>query len=94
VYLRREAAHQLTTELAGRYGHIVIEALDIEAMKRSMGRRAFRRSAADAAMGLVKPQLAYKTVHFGSVLTIADRWFPSSQTHHGHTPNRTARRVG
>jgi putative transposase len=85
VHLRREAAHQLTTELAGSYGHIVIETLDIEAIKRSMGRRAFRRSVSDAAMGLVKPQLAYKTARFGSVMTVADRWFPSSQIHHGCT---------
>jgi putative transposase len=67
VHLRREAVHQLTTELAGSYGHIVIETLDIEAMKRSMGRRAFRRSVSDAGMGLIKPQLAYKTARFGSV---------------------------
>ena len=85
VHLRREATHQLTTELAGSYGHIVIETLDLEAMKRSMGRRAFRRSVSDAGMGLVKPQLAYKTARFGGVLTVADRWFPSSQIHHGCT---------
>ncbi|HWS92223.1 MAG TPA: IS607 family element RNA-guided endonuclease TnpB, partial [Mycobacterium sp.] len=85
VHLRREAAHQLTAQLAGSYGHIVIEDLDVAAMKRSMGRRAFRRSASDAAMGQVKPQLVYKTARFGSVLTVADRWFASSQIHHGHT---------
>lgn len=32
VHLRREAAHQLTTELAGRYGQIVVEDLDVAAM--------------------------------------------------------------
>jgi putative transposase len=85
VHLRQEATHQLTTELAGTYGHIVIETLDLEAMKRSMGRRAFRRSVSDAAMGPVKPQLAYKTARFGGVLMVADRWFPSSQIHHGCT---------
>jgi len=85
VHLRREATHQLTTELAGSYGHLVIEDLDVAAMKRSMGRRAFRRSVTDAAMGLVKPQLASKTARFGTVLTSADRWFPSSQIHHDHT---------
>jgi putative transposase len=85
VHLRREATHQLTTELAGRYGHIVIEDLDVAAMKRSMGRRAFRRSISDAGMGLVKPRLVYKTARFGGVLTVADRWFPSSQIHHGHS---------
>jgi putative transposase len=85
VHLRREAAHQLTTELAGSYGHIVIEDLDVAAMKRSMGRRAYRRAVCDAAMGLVRPTLAYKTARHGAVLTVADRWFPSSQIHHGCT---------
>ena len=55
VHLRREAAHQLTTELAGAYGHIVIEDLDVAAMTRGMGRRAFRRAASDASMGAIKP---------------------------------------
>ena len=85
VHLRREAAHQLTTQLAGTYGHLVVEDLDVAAMKRGMGRRAFRRAVSDTAMGLVKPQLAYKTLRHGSTLTVADRWFPSSQIHHDHT---------
>ena len=94
VHLRREAAHQLTTQLAGTYGHIVVEDLDVAAMKQGMGRRAFRRAVSDAAMGLVKPQLAYKTLRHGSTLTVADRWFASSQIHHGcHQPDRTPCRL-
>jgi putative transposase len=85
VYLRREAAHQLTTELAGVYGHIVIEDLDVAAMKRSMGRRAYRRAVSDAAMGAIGPQLAYKSTRYGGNLVVADRWFASSQIHHGCT---------
>ena len=85
VHLRREAAHQLSTELAGTYGHIVIEDLDVAAMKQSMGRRAFRRAVSDAAMGLVGPQLVYKTARRGGNLIVADRWFASSQIHHGCT---------
>ena len=69
VHLRREAAHQLSTELAGTYGHIVIEDLDVAAMKQSMGRRAFRRAVSDAAMGLVGPQLVYKTARRGGNLS-------------------------
>ncbi len=83
VHVRREAAHQLTTQLAGTYGQVVIEDLDVAAMKRSMGRRAFRRAVSDAGMGLVRPQLVYKTTRFGSELIVADRWFASSQIHHG-----------
>ena len=83
VHLRREAAHQFTTQLARTYGHIVVEDLDVAAMKRGMGRRAFRRAVSDAAMGLIKPQLAYKTLRHGSTLTVVGRWFASSQIHHG-----------
>lgn len=84
VHVRREAARQLTTELTGEYGEIVIEDLDLAAMKRGMGRRAFRRSVSDAALGQVRPQLAYKAGQGGTVLTVASRWFPSSQIQHGH----------
>ncbi|MBS4730490.1 IS607 family element transposase accessory protein TnpB [Mycobacterium sp. SM1] len=94
VHLRRQAAHRLTTELAGGYGHIVIEDLDVAAMKRSMGRRAYRRAVCDAAMGSIRPMLAYKTARHGAVLTVADRWFPSSQIHHGCAqPDGTACRL-
>ncbi len=83
VHLRREAAHQLTSWLAGTYSEVVIEDLDLAAMKRSMGRRAFRRSVSDAALGQIRPQLTYKMAWRGGALTIADRWFASSQIHHG-----------
>jgi putative transposase len=85
VHLRREAAHRLTTEVAGTFGHIVIEDLDLAAMKQSMGRRAYRRAVSDAAMGLVSPQLTYKIARHGGDLIVADRWFASSQIHHGHS---------
>jgi putative transposase len=39
----------------------------------------------DAAMGLVGPQLAYKSARHGVTVTVADRWFPSSRIHHGCT---------
>lgn len=94
VHLRREAAHQLTTDLARRFGEIVIEDLDIAAMKKSMGRRAYRRSVSDAAMGLIRPMLTYKVAREGGALAVAGRWFPSSQLHHGHTlPDGTACRL-
>jgi putative transposase len=83
VHLRREAAHQLTSWLAGTYSEVVIEDLNLVAMKKSMGRRAFRRSVSDAALGQIRPQLTYKMAWRGGTLTIADRWFASSQIHHG-----------
>jgi putative transposase len=66
-----------------RYGTVVVENLDVAAMGRSMGRRAFRRSAHRAGIGQVRPTLAYKTSWAGGRLVVADRWFASSKTHHG-----------
>ena len=83
VHLRREAHHQLTSWLAGTYHEVVIEDLDLAAMKKGMGRRAFRRSVSDAALGAIRPQLTYKMAWRGRTLTVADRWFASSQLHHG-----------
>jgi putative transposase len=81
--LRRESIHTLTTRLARRYGTIVVENLDVAAMGRGMGRRAFRRSVYQAGIGQVRPTLAYKTSWAGGRLVVADRWFASSKTHHG-----------
>jgi putative transposase len=81
--LRRESIHTLTTRLTRRYGRIVIEDLDVAAMGRGMGQRAFRRSVYQAGLGQVRPTLAYKTRWSSGHLMIADRWFASSKTHHG-----------
>jgi putative transposase len=81
--LRADAMHKLTTGLARAYGRVVIEDLDIAAMKRSMGRRAFRRSVSDAGLGGFRPKLTYKATWHGCDLVVADRWFASSKLHHG-----------
>jgi putative transposase len=81
--LRTQQVHTLTTRLARRYGTIVVEDLDVAAMGRGMGRRAFRRGVHQAGIGRVRPMLAYKTVQQGGRLLVADRWFASSKTHHG-----------
>ncbi len=83
VHLRKQASHQLTTMLAETYREVVIEDLDLAAMKRSMGRRAFRRSVSDAALGRIRPQLTYKMRWRGTAPAVADRWFASSKIHHG-----------
>ncbi|MHB8436643.1 MAG: IS607 family element RNA-guided endonuclease TnpB [Acidimicrobiales bacterium] len=83
VHLRKQASHQLTTMLADTYSEVVIEDLDLAAMKKSMGRRAFRRSVSDAALGQIRPQLTYKMAWRGTTLTVASRWFASSKIHHG-----------
>jgi len=83
VHLRRETIHRLTRWLVDTYGEIVIEDLDLAAMKRSMGRRAFRRAVADAGLGAIRPTLTYKTEWGRTRLIVADRFFASSRIHHG-----------
>ncbi|MGC8513966.1 MAG: IS607 family element RNA-guided endonuclease TnpB, partial [Acidimicrobiales bacterium] len=82
VHLRRETVHQLTRWLVDNYNQVLIEDLDLAAMRRSMGRRAFRRSVSDASLGMFRPTLAYKAETAGVEVVVADRWFASSQTHH------------
>ena len=95
--LRRESIHTLTTRLARRYGTIMVEDLDVAAMARGMGRRAFRRSVYQAGIGQVRPTLAYKTSWAGGQLVVADRWLASSKIHHGcggyHADLRLTERV-
>jgi putative transposase len=81
--LRAHQLHTLTTQLARRYGTIVVEDLDVAAMARGMGRRAYRRAVAQAGIGKVRPLLTYKCPQEGGRLVVADRWFASSKTHHG-----------
>jgi putative transposase len=83
VNLRTHQTHTLTTTLARRYGTIVVEDLDIKAMGRGMGRRAFRRTVYQAGIGSIRPMLAYKCAQQGGRLLVADRWLASSKTHHG-----------
>jgi len=78
--LRRDGLHRATTELVRSAQVIAIETLRVKAMARGMGRRAFRRSVADAAMGEVGRQLEYKAAWFGRVVVKVDALFPSSKT--------------
>jgi putative transposase len=80
--LRKHQTHTLTTRLARRYGTVVVEDLDVAAMARAMGRRAFRRTVYQAGIGKVRPLLAYKCPQQGARLVVANRWFGSSKTHH------------
>jgi putative transposase len=78
--LRRESVHTLTTVLARRYGTIVVEDLDVAAMARGMGRRAFRRSVYQAGIGQVRPTLAYKTSWAGDLWSPTAGWPPPRPT--------------
>jgi putative transposase len=74
--VRHDSLHQLTTELINTYGTIVIERLNVSGL---MKNRRLARRLADASLGKLRHQLAYKSVWAGSILVEAGRFFPSSK---------------
>ncbi|HEY2590352.1 MAG TPA: transposase, partial [Steroidobacteraceae bacterium] len=76
---RRDALHRATTAIVREAQVIAIESLRVKAMARSMGRRAFRRSVADAALGEVRRQLTYKGVWALRQVIAVDAFFASSK---------------
>jgi putative transposase len=74
--VRHNSLHQLTSELVETYGTIVIERLNVAGL---MKNRRLAGRLADASLGRLRRQLAYKTVWAGSVLIEAGRFFPSSK---------------
>ena len=76
--VRREQAHQLTTQLTREFGLIGVETLQVRNL---MANRRLARQIADAGWGTILTQLAYTTSWSdGSVLVAADRFYPSSKT--------------
>lgn len=78
--VRRDALHQATTGVVRQAQVVAIEDLSLKAMSRSMGRRSFRRSVADAALGEVRRQITYKSDWQQRTLVVLDRYYPSSKT--------------
>jgi putative transposase len=76
-HLREDSLHRLTTRIAGTYGTVVVEDLNVAGMLKN-GNLA--RHLADAGFGTIRRQLGYKTVWRGGALIVADRWYPSSKT--------------
>jgi IS605 OrfB family transposase len=74
---RRDAIHKLTTRLAGEYGTVVVENLNVAGM---VCNRKLARQIHDAGFGEIRRQFAYKTQWNGGRLIVADRWYPSSKT--------------
>lgn len=75
--IRREHAHEMTTELVQEYGIVGIEDLNIRGMVKN---RRLSRAIADASMYQVRTQLDYKLKTSGGELVVVDRWYASSKT--------------
>ncbi|MGH8219386.1 MAG: RNA-guided endonuclease InsQ/TnpB family protein [Steroidobacteraceae bacterium] len=76
---RRESLHRATTSIVREAQVIGIEGLRVKALSRSMGRRAFRRSVADAALGEVRRQLTYKGAWAHRQVIAVDTFFASGK---------------
>jgi putative transposase len=74
--VRRNSLHQFTSELVETYGTIVVERLNVAGLLKN--RRPARRLA-DASLGTLLRQFAYKTIWAGSTLVEAEPFFPSSK---------------
>lgn len=75
--IRRDALHQLTTDLACRFHTIGIEDLNVRGMVKN---RHLSRAVSDMGFFEFRRQLEYKAVQRGGMIVVADRWYPSSKT--------------
>ena len=67
--------HRESTRLAKTHGHLVIEKLCISGLIRS----GLSRAIADSAWSLFASLLSYKASWYGAVLTVANRFYPSTR---------------
>ena len=73
--VRRDFVHRESTRLVKTHGHLVIEKLCTSGLIRSR----LSRAIADSAWSLFATVLAYKASWYGAVLTVADRFYPSTR---------------
>jgi len=73
--IRADTLHKLTTSLK-RYRAILVEDLNVAGM---LANRHLSRAIADVGFFEFGRQLQYKAAMAGSVVIVADRWYPSSK---------------
>jgi putative transposase len=73
--VRKDSVHRTSTRLVKTHGHLVLEKLCISGLIRSR----LSRSIADSAWSLFAALLGYKASWYGAVLTVADRFYPSTR---------------
>ena len=75
--VRHNSLHHLTSELVDSFSIIVVERLNVAGLLRN---RRLARRLADAGLGKLRRQLAYKTAWAGTTLVEAGPFYPSSKT--------------
>lgn len=74
---RSDLIHKMTTQIASTYRNVGMEDLNLKGMGRN---RRLALSVADASMGEIGRQLAYKKKWFGGILQKVGRFYASSKT--------------
>ena len=74
--IRSNAIHHLTSYLAKNHSEIIMEDLNVKGLIKN---RHLSKALSDAAFGIIRTQVEYKSSRYGSSLVLADRFFPSSQ---------------
>ena len=77
AHLRRDLAHRISHWLTTNLTRLTVEDLNVAGMGRL---RTLARAIADAGLGDLLRQVAYKAAWYGCELHVADRWYPSSKT--------------
>ncbi|OIQ69801.1 putative transposase [mine drainage metagenome] len=75
--IRKDALHQLKTDLSCRFHTIGIEDLNVKGMIKN---RHLSCAVSDMGFFEFRRQLTYKAAQRGGVVFVADRWYPSSKT--------------
>jgi putative transposase len=74
--VRANFIHKLTTRLCRENQAVAIENLHVKGM---LANARLSRSIADVGFYEIRRQLQYKAQRYGTVIVLADRWFPSSK---------------
>jgi putative transposase len=74
---RQDGLHKLSARLAGTYGTVVVEDLNVAGMVKN---KRLARHVAGVGMAEFRRQVTYKAAWRGGRVAVADRWFPSSKT--------------
>lgn len=77
AHARRNLLHELSSAIVKGYAAVVIEDLNAAGM---LANRKLARAVSDASFAELRRQVTYKAAWYGTDLTIADRWYPSSKT--------------
>jgi len=75
--IRKDTLHKVTTFLTNNFKYIAIEDLNIKGM---MSNSKLSRTISDLGFYEFKRQLLYKSEQKQNIVTIADRFYPSSKT--------------